>query len=71
MQVDPKEYEQEALTFKQVDGGLLLQERDRKGMPVSADLKFVTKKKPTQAQVEAILCPLDLHQAREIELYRF
>jgi len=54
IQVDLKEYEQETRTLKQVNGGLLLQEKDRKSV-VAADLKFVSKKKPAKAQIEAML----------------
>jgi phosphoribosylaminoimidazolecarboxamide formyltransferase/IMP cyclohydrolase len=40
--------------FKQVDGGVLLQQKDHKRI-ASKDLKVVTKKKPTAAQVESLL----------------
>ena len=43
-----------ALDFKKVHGGLLLQEKDDFAFD-AAQMKVVTKKKPTKAQVEAML----------------
>ncbi|MBI5150050.1 MAG: bifunctional phosphoribosylaminoimidazolecarboxamide formyltransferase/IMP cyclohydrolase [Candidatus Omnitrophica bacterium] len=40
--------------FKRVYGGLLLQQRDDRGLK-ETDLKIVTRKKPTRKQVEAML----------------
>ncbi len=42
------------MDFKKVSGGLLLQERDSKDAN-AADLKFVTKKRPTAAQLKDLL----------------
>ncbi|MCD4779877.1 MAG: bifunctional phosphoribosylaminoimidazolecarboxamide formyltransferase/IMP cyclohydrolase [Candidatus Omnitrophica bacterium] len=40
--------------FKQVFGGLLLQDRDERALTTN-ELKFVTKKKPTRTQLDAIM----------------
>ncbi|MEO6298192.1 MAG: bifunctional phosphoribosylaminoimidazolecarboxamide formyltransferase/IMP cyclohydrolase, partial [Paracoccaceae bacterium] len=42
------------LAFKQVAGGFLVQDRDNAGLPAS-DLKVVTKKQPTEAQLADML----------------
>ncbi len=42
------------LAFKQVAGGFLVQDRDYAGLPAS-DLKVVTKKQPTEAQLADML----------------
>jgi len=42
------------LDFKQVEGGLLLQERDRRAITPD-DIKVVTRKKPTARQLEGLL----------------
>ena len=44
----------DAMDFKKVSGGLLLQERDLKD-PSAADLKCVTKKKPAKTQIADLL----------------
>lgn len=54
IQVDPQEFQQGGITFKQVTGGVLLQEKDIK-LITTADLKVVTKKKPTKSQIESLL----------------
>ena len=47
-------HERDGLDFKKIGGGLLLQEPDQKD-PASADLKFVTKKRPTAGQIKDLL----------------
>ena len=42
------------LAFKQVAGGFLMQDRDFAGLP-RADLKVVTRRQPTEAQIEDML----------------
>ena len=42
------------LVFRQVAGGFLVQDRDNAGLPVS-DLKVVTKKQPSEAQMADLL----------------
>ena len=42
------------LTFRQVSGGFLVQDRDYAGLPAS-DLKVVTKRAPTQGEVQDML----------------
>jgi phosphoribosylaminoimidazolecarboxamide formyltransferase/IMP cyclohydrolase len=54
IQVDLQEYKQTGWTLKQVSGGLLLQEKDVKGI-TAEELKVVTKKKPTAAQLASML----------------
>ena len=46
--------DKETFDFKKVSGGLLLQEKDRLHIG-SADLKVVTKKKPTKSQMDSLL----------------
>ena len=48
------ELEQGHWDFRQIDGGLLVQTKDEKGL-TAAQLKTVSRRKPTKAQLEAIL----------------
>jgi phosphoribosylaminoimidazolecarboxamide formyltransferase/IMP cyclohydrolase len=50
----PEDFQRDSFDFKKVPGGLLLQQSDLKQIG-AADLKVVTKKKPTKAQVAAML----------------
>ncbi|WP_317931327.1 bifunctional phosphoribosylaminoimidazolecarboxamide formyltransferase/IMP cyclohydrolase [Halioxenophilus sp. WMMB6] len=45
---------QKAFDYKRVNGGLLVQERDL-GMVAAADLKVVTKRQPTEAEIADLL----------------
>ena len=47
-------FKEDDLDFKQVAGGLLLQEKDRRALQPE-ELKIVTKKKPTRSQMESLL----------------
>ncbi len=50
IEIDWKDFSRNALDLKQVDGGFLLQERDKKTVD-TGEWKMVTKKRPTQAQL--------------------
>lgn len=52
--MDARVSSQEHWDFKKVSGGLLLQDRDVKEATLS-DLKYVTKKRPTKAQIQDLL----------------
>jgi len=54
IQLKLKDLETLEYVIKQVDGGLLIQEKDRKDISVK-DLRTVTKKKATPAQTESLL----------------
>ncbi|NTV29482.1 MAG: bifunctional phosphoribosylaminoimidazolecarboxamide formyltransferase/IMP cyclohydrolase [Candidatus Omnitrophica bacterium] len=54
MELAPEDLQRGAYDFKKVAGGLLVQESDTKEI-TAADLKVVTKKKPTKAQIESML----------------
>jgi len=53
IELDLGQVEKRGRDFKQVFGGLLLQEKDTRGLS-SSDLKVVTKKKPTKTQLDAM-----------------
>jgi phosphoribosylaminoimidazolecarboxamide formyltransferase/IMP cyclohydrolase len=50
----PTGRQEEGLDFKQVTGGLLLQEKDRREIR-QGELKIVTRKKPTRCQMESLV----------------
>jgi len=50
----PEDFKRDEYDFKKVPGGLLLQQSDLKEIGAN-DLKVVTKKKPTKAQIAAML----------------
>jgi phosphoribosylaminoimidazolecarboxamide formyltransferase/IMP cyclohydrolase len=54
MELAPADFVKDKYDFKKVSGGLLVQEMDTKEIS-AADLKVVTKKKPTTAQIESML----------------
>lgn len=54
MECGPWEPPLQALDFKRVNGGLLVQERDL-GMPETKDLKVVTDRAPSDAELEDLL----------------
>ncbi len=54
VEFDLKSLKSGGFDFKKVHGGLLLQEKDERSLNVN-ELKVVTKKKPTKAQIEAML----------------
>ena len=54
MAFDFKDIKKDDFDFKKIRGGLLLQEEDQKEIDLK-DLKVVTKKKPTKAQLESLL----------------
>jgi phosphoribosylaminoimidazolecarboxamide formyltransferase/IMP cyclohydrolase len=54
MELDPADYVKDRYDFKKVPGGLLLQAADTKEI-TAAELRTVTKKKLTRAQVESLL----------------
>ncbi len=54
MELAPEDFIKGRYDFKKVAGGLLVQEADTKEIS-SSDLKVVTKKKPTKAQIESML----------------
>ena len=54
MELDLNSFSNGGYDFKKIRGGLLLQEKDEKKLS-PADLKVVTKVKPTKAQIESLL----------------
>lgn len=54
MELDFQNLEEMPVAFRQVDGGLLLQEKDRRELGAQ-DLRIATKAKPTPAQLESLL----------------
>ncbi len=54
MELAPADFIKDKYDFKKVPGGLLLQETDIRELDVT-ELKVVTKKKPTKAQIESLL----------------
>ncbi|VAX37682.1 IMP cyclohydrolase / Phosphoribosylaminoimidazolecarboxamide formyltransferase [hydrothermal vent metagenome] len=54
LSMDFRDFKASEFDFKKVHGGLLLQDKDERELSVS-ELKIVTKKKPTAAQIEAML----------------
>ena len=54
MELSPDDFVKDKYDFKKVAGGLLVQDADAKEI-TAADLKVVTKKKPTKAQIESML----------------
>jgi phosphoribosylaminoimidazolecarboxamide formyltransferase/IMP cyclohydrolase len=54
MELAPEDFVKDKYDFKKVPGGLLLQGTDTRELDAS-ELKVVTKKKPTKAQIESLL----------------
>jgi phosphoribosylaminoimidazolecarboxamide formyltransferase/IMP cyclohydrolase len=54
MELAPEDFVKDKHDFKKVPGGLLLQDTDTRVLD-AAELKVVTKKKPTKAQIESLL----------------
>jgi len=54
LEMDFNNLDQEQYDFRKVEGGVLLQEKDKK-ISTAGDLKIVTKIKPTKAQIQSLL----------------
>lgn len=54
LEIDLASYSHDSLDFRQVNGALLLQDKDSKNLDAS-ELKVVTKIKPTKAQIVSLL----------------
>jgi phosphoribosylaminoimidazolecarboxamide formyltransferase/IMP cyclohydrolase len=54
MELAPEDYVKDKYDFKKVPGGLLLQEADTREL-TAAEVKLVTRKKLTKAQIESLL----------------
>lgn len=54
MTLAPEDFKKDKYDFKKVSGGLLVQDMDTRELKVD-ELKVVTKKKPTKAQIESMM----------------